>query len=188
MLIKICGITTLEAAIAAERAGADFIGFVFAKSKRQISIALATKIARHVNIPIVGVFVNESVETMNKIAREVPLAYIQLHGEETIATAQKLNFPVIKAFAHDAITPNFPAAYTLIDNTTPGAGIAYSYEKVILPPRCFLAGGISLTNVDQVLRCQPAGIDVSSGVETNGQKDPEKIQQLIAYVRSQTNV
>lgn len=188
MLIKICGITTLEAALAAERAGADFIGFVFAESKRQITVEQAQIIAAELTIPVVGVFVQECSQRINDIAAAVPLDYIQLHGGEDENFAKQLTNPIIKAFTKDEVLSPFPATFTLIDNVQAGAGKSYDYSKVQLQKNSFLAGGISLATVDQALACQPIGIDVSSGVETNGQKDNKKIQQFIAYVRSQTNV
>src|SRR5690625_7645877 len=84
MLVKICGITTIEAGNVAVQAGADFIGFVFAPSKRKITPNEAAKIAKTLpkSVQTVGVFVNESVENIKQIAELVDLDVIQLHGDE----------------------------------------------------------------------------------------------------------
>lgn len=188
MLIKICGITDCRSAQVVEQAGADFIGLVFAPSKRQVNLATVQQIAAVTTLPLVGVFVNEAVATINELVASVPLAYVQLHGNETAATAQQIHAPIIKAFTKAEPIMPFPAVYTLIDNIQAGTGIPYDYQQVALQSNSFLAGGISLTTIDSALACKPCGIDVSSGVETNGKKDAKKIHELISYVRSQTNV
>ena len=188
MLIKICGIQDVETARFAQLTGADLIGVVFAKSKRQITKEVAQDIAKTVKIPVVGVFVNESIKTINQLVKDIPLDYVQLHGDETEGFAKKITVPVIKAFKKGHENPHYASCYHLIDNEVAGAGIAYDYRTVTLSDRTFLAGGLTVENVTQAVQLQPIGIDVSSGVETNGVKDKIKIKQFIEKARSVTHV
>src|SRR5699024_6462889 len=100
MFVKICGITTEEAAQAAAEAGADLIGFVFTESKREISPVAAAAIASRLpaSVQTVGVFVNEEPAVMEQIASQVGLDFLQLHGEEPPHVAKSLSAKVIKAF------------------------------------------------------------------------------------------
>src|SRR5699024_1109225 len=99
MKVKICGIKTMNDALAVQDDGADFIGFVFAPSSRRISPVNAKKIIASLDkdIKTVGVFVNESLENMAYISEFVGLDYIQLHGNEAKHIALALNKPIIKA-------------------------------------------------------------------------------------------
>src|SRR5699024_1519794 len=121
MLIKICGITTIETAEAIDRNGAQLIGFVFAPSKRQISPTKAKQIAERLSpyIQKVGVFVNESKETIMNIAETVGLDFIQLHGNEPSSFAESIPYPIIKAFSIDEVDQHtidtYPCDYLLID-------------------------------------------------------------------------
>lgn len=195
MLVKVCGITTLEAAEAVAQAGADFIGFVFAPSKRRISPDNAAKIAQTLpkSLKKVGVFVNESAENINYIAKKVGLDYIQLHGDESADFASSLPFPVIKAFpidkANASMIHRFPCDYYLIDSPAEehrgGSGKTFNWEKLnaleLDHGKLILAGGLTVANVQEaVTAVNPIGIDVSSGVETDGKKDIEKIKQFVA--------
>lgn len=194
MLVKICGIKTIEAATVAVQAGADFIGFVFAPSKRQITPTHAAKIANTVPTSVlkVGVFVNETVENMHKIAEQVGLDVIQLHGDEQPDVLERLPYQTIKAFSIDQVNEktikSFPADYYLIDSPIGehrgGTGKTFDWnlatELAIDPSKILLAGGLSPSNVKAAIeQVNPAGIDVSSGVETNGVKDHQKIRQFI---------
>lgn len=193
MHIKICGLSTIEHALVAEQAGADLLGFVFAPSKRQISPAQAADIIAKLQptTKTVGVFVNEDAAIVNAIAQQLGLNYVQLHGNEDERYASQIQTPIIKAFSINDIANNpalihFPATYLLIDNAVAGTGIAYDYSKLapLAKQRAiFVAGGITIDNVSQALAIAPVGIDISSGVETNGIKDNIKIQQFITAVR-----
>jgi len=200
MKVKICGITTVETAKVVEQAGADFIGFVFARSKRQIAPADAANITKSLspNIKKVGVFVNESPEKINEIANLVSLDYIQLHGDETADLARKITYPIIKAFSIDQAEPAmiaaYPCDYILIDSPGEayrgGSGKPFSWELLdelkIPRDKLILAGGLSAKNINQAIQLvQPVGVDVSSGVETNGMKDTEKINSFIKYAKQQ---
>ncbi len=190
MIIKICGLQTVEDAQFACAQGAQFIGFVFAPSKRRVTPEQAKKIVMELpsTSQAVGVFVNESVETMLTIAKDVGLDLIQLHGNEPASVAEQLPYPVIKAFSIDEIQQkqinDYPCAYYLIDSPGGGTGESFQWERLATLPiqhnKLLLAGGLHPGNVENAIRTTlPAGVDVSSGVETNGYKDQQKILQFI---------
>lgn len=199
MLTKVCGIRTLEAANAVEQAGADFIGFVFAPSKRRISPHDAATISANLSPTIkkVGVFVNESKQNIQYIAKMVGLDYIQLHGDETATFAKSLQLPIIKAFSIDAVHAStirtFPCDYYLIDSPAEkyrgGSGKTFDWNRLtslqLDHTKLILAGGLSANNVEEALiNVQPSGIDVSSGVETDGMKDSKKIKVFVNKVKT----
>ena len=194
MLVKICGIQTREAAEVVVQEGADFIGFVFAESKRKISPEQATEIASGLpnQVKKVGVFVNEQPKRMIEIAKQVGLDYLQLHGDEPAEVARKLPFRVIKAFAADSSNleniQDYPCDYYLIDSPAGkyrgGSGKTFNWELIeelkLDRSKLILAGGLTVENVQQAIKVvHPIGVDVSSGVETNGEKDVLKIKQFI---------
>ena len=200
MIIKICGIRTLEAAQAATEHGADLIGFVFADSKRQIDVAIAATISAAVEGPgKVGVFVNQPLSEVLEIADRCRLDYLQLHGEEDQDYCRALNRPVIRAcrvgpdFTSAAVA-DYPADYLLLDSFVPGqpggTGIPFDWNTVSLrigrPRQKFLvAGGLNPKNVSEAIQLlKPDGVDVSGGVETDGVKDSGKIRRFIAAARS----
>lgn len=194
MLVKICGIKTVEAAQVAVQAGADFIGFVFAPSKRRITPEEAAKIAKAIpkSVRTVGVFVNESTENIKKIAEMVGLDVIQLHGDESPKMVAELPYQTIKAFSIDQVDArtiySYQTDYYLIDSPVGehrgGTGKTFDWKRAteleIDLNKVILAGGLSPDNVKAAIgQVGPAGIDVSSGVETNGEKDHEKMIQFI---------
>lgn len=194
MLVKICGITTTEAAEVAAAAGADFIGFVFAPSKREITKERAKEIRQVLpsTVKTVGVFVNETVENMQHIKDYVGLDFIQLHGDESDDVAHALASQTIKAFPVTKETlpeiQTYPANYYILDSPIGGArggnGTVFDWDLATDLPieksKIILAGGLDAENVQTAIqRLYPIGVDVSSGVETNGKKDFEKIKQFI---------
>ncbi|RLL42045.1 phosphoribosylanthranilate isomerase [Oceanobacillus piezotolerans] len=198
MLVKICGIKNKEAALVAEQAGVDFIGFVFAESKRKINPSTAAEIATSLpsHVKKVGVFVNETVDRMIEIAEVVGLDYIQLHGDEDAHVAASLPYPVIKAFSVGEIEVkemrDYPCEYLLLDSPKGayrgGNGITFDWSAVtelaIPHEKIILAGGLTADNVRQAIQIAgPIGVDVSSGVETNNEKDIEKIMQFITEAK-----
>lgn len=180
------------------KVGADFVGFLFAPSKRRIAPVLAKKLAQRVNsnTKIVGVFVNESVENMIEIATYVGLDYIQLHGNESATVAKSLPYPIIKAFNIEEVTPfeitNYPCDYYLIDSPGGGTGETFNWEVLdtlgVDKAKLIVAGGLHPNNVDAAIQtiC-PAGVDVSSGVETNGVKDQLKISAFMQNSKKVAN-
>lgn len=194
MLVKTCGIMTKEAADTAVQAGVNFIGFVFAPSKRYLTPEQAADIASIVPSPVkkIGVFVNETVETITSVAEKVGLDYIQLHGDETAEFAEQLPYRVIKAFPATqesfAKLKDYPCDYYLIDSpfgtNRGGNGTAFDWtvlkELNLDSNKLFLAGGLTPENVQQAIRLtEPIGVDVSSGIETDGSKDLSKIKNFI---------
>ncbi|MFC2947508.1 phosphoribosylanthranilate isomerase [Virgibacillus sediminis] len=194
MKVKICGIKTVAAAHSAVQAGADFIGFVFAPSKRRITPEDAALIAHSLpsQVKTVGVFVNESTENILQIASQVGLDYIQLHGDEPEQKAAELPYKVIKAFPFKEEEINritgYSCDYYLIDspkgNNRGGNGTTFNWaltEKLpVSRKKTILAGGLTPENIQQAIKMvNPAAVDVSSGVETNGEKDPTKIRKFI---------
>ncbi|PGB00617.1 phosphoribosylanthranilate isomerase [Bacillus toyonensis] len=196
MKVKICGITDMETAKIVCEYGADALGFVFAESKRKITPGLVKEIIQELpaNVLKVGVFVNESVEVVQKIADECGLTHVQLHGSEDNHQIRRLNIPSIKALGvtSEADMKNaqtYEADYILFDSPREkfhgGNGKTFSWELLGQMPnelrkKTILAGGLNALNIEEAIRViQPYMVDVSSGVETEGKKDIEKIKQFI---------
>jgi indole-3-glycerol phosphate synthase/phosphoribosylanthranilate isomerase len=205
LLVKICGITRLEDALAATDAGADFLGFVFHQSSsRFIEPSLAGRIAaelraRRSGAPkLVGVFVDRSAEEINAIASLVGLDLVQLHGDEPPELIEKIERPVIRAIrvaASVAESCRFRNADWLLFDTATAAGFGGTGQTFdwkllgggwVTSQRFFVAGGITPSNVSGLIALlQPDAIDVSTGVEAQpGVKDPEKLDALFAAVRA----
>ena len=201
--VKICGITNGKDAKTAIDAGADALGFNFyAKSPRRIAASRAKEIIRHMpsRVAAVGVFVNASAKEIVRIARAANLGALQLHGEESPATVERLarEYPVIKAFR---VGPRFRAselkkypgaAGFLLDGYDAehrgGTGKRFSWDVAREAKRygsVILAGGLRADNVCEAIRqAKPFAIDVCTGVETRpGKKDVKKVKQLMARVK-----
>ncbi|SNZ04214.1 phosphoribosylanthranilate isomerase [Terribacillus aidingensis] len=199
MIVKICGIQSVDAGLAAAEAGADMIGFVFAESTRQVTADQAAQIGKKLpsHVKKVGVFVNEPIDSLLNIADTAALDYIQLHGDETPAYVKELNKPVMKAFSVSSESDlkrltAYACDYYLLDSPAEayrgGNGTPFDWSlassKTLPREKLFLAGGLHADNVQQAIsEVSPAGVDVSSGVETNKQKDSLKIKQFIAAAR-----
>jgi phosphoribosylanthranilate isomerase len=202
--VKICGITRLEDALAAADAGADALGFVFhPKSPRHVFPEQAASIIRHLPpfVQTVGLFVNESLETVNRTAGLCGLDVVQLHGEESPEFCDAVTRRVIKAFRVKDITCLEPmnaygAAAFLLDAWSPsahgGTGRTFNWEVAACAARVsriILAGGLTPDNVAEAIRqVGPYGVDVSSGVEASpGKKDSRKIADFICNAKSELN-
>jgi phosphoribosylanthranilate isomerase len=195
MKVKICGITDLTTALAAIDYGADAIGFVFAESKRKITVTKAKEIITHLPKEVlkVGVFVNETKQKIEEIASNVGLTHVQLHGDETPAFSVSLSFPVIKAVSVDQDQnlkeiEDYPCEYLLLDGPKGkyrgGNGLSFDWNSIssmdLKGKKVILAGGLHAGNVEEAIKLiQPYMVDVSSGVETDGKKDLDKIQSFI---------
>lgn len=199
--IKICGLKEAEHVQVAVKAGADAIGFVFAESSRKITPKQAKNLARLLPSPVkkVGVFVDSPPDVINQIARDVPLDYVQLHGDEPDELLEQIDVPVIRAYSirsSEDATKAFasPAPLILVDapGTTYRGGSGHTFDWSDLEQyretRPFiLAGGLHPGNVAAAIQqVRPIMVDVSSGVETAGSKDPEKITAFIRAVREAT--
>lgn len=196
MLVKICGLMNQEDVKAAVDSGADYIGFVFADSSRRITYSHAAEISAAVpdSVKKVGVFVNPSVEEVMEAVAAVKLDMIQLHGDESPEFCSMMPKPVIKAFSvsdeSDIDRMNqFDVAHILAD--APGAdyrgGSGHTFDWSILKDsgqKVILAGGLTSENVrTAITETAPLGVDVSSGVETDSQKDHEKITAFIKQAK-----
>jgi len=199
--IKICGLKRVEDIIAANKHMPDYIGFVFAKSRRQVAYGQAAELKSKLdlNIKAVGVFVDEPIVSVLKLAEQHVIDVIQLHGDENAEYIDILKnntaCPIIKAVAvqtaQDIIkAEKLPCDMLLLDafSEQQKGGSGKSFDISLIPPLSkpyFLAGGLNLQNIQQkILQCRPYGVDISSGVETDGVKDEQKIKQLIEAVNN----
>ncbi len=196
MKIKICGLRRPEDIDAANALRPDYIGFIFAeKSKRRVTPEAALRLRQRLDpdIRAVGVFVNAPVARIAEIARSGAIDLVQLHGGEDAAylaaLRREIACPVIKAFvirtAEDARAAEaFPADHILLDS---GAGSGQTFDWSVLRGvrrPYFLAGGLTPENVGAAIRqLRPYGVDVSSGVETEGYKDPDKMARFLRACR-----
>lgn len=219
-LVKICGLQDVEVLKSMKHFTVDFIGFVFARSKRQVTAAQAASLVNVLSewevrpLPrSVGVFVNPAMEEIEDILRQVSLDVIQLHGDETPELCRELRakfgVKVFKVFslnnkinqaAEDIDVSLAPyegvVDAVLIDTFDPvyggGSGQTFSWDrstpyqlwarKMQIP--LFVAGGLGPDNVHELVSCYaPDGVDVSSGVETNGIKDINKMTAFVERVK-----
>lgn len=196
--IKICGLTRREDIEAVNAFMPDYIGFVFAKaSRRYVSPRQAEKFKALLSegIEAVGVFVNEPKEAVAELLRQGTIDAAQLHGQETEQEIRWLREhtgkPVIKAVSVQSRGDverwqDSCADYLLLDHGAGGSGRCFDWS---LTDACkkpyFLAGGIDLENIKKALNLGAFAIDLSGGAETNGQKDPQKIAEIIKTVRTQ---
>jgi phosphoribosylanthranilate isomerase len=201
--VKICGIRDRLTADFAIASGADAIGFVFAESKRKISLEEARQITASLPEKVlkIGVFVNETKEVMERTFEEVGLTHIQLHGDETPEFCRSIRYPVIKAIrvisdADLRIIPQFDCEYILLDSPNGkyrgGNGTTFDWnlmkEIEIYRDKLILAGGLTIDNVLEAIDLgKPVMVDISSGVETNGMKDHSKIADFIKKVKGGGN-
>lgn len=198
--IKLCGLSREEDILAANECVPDFIGFVFAKSKRRVTAEQAKRLKRMLNpdIKVVGVCVDAPISEIEALLRDGTIDWVQLHGNEDTAYINALQdqifCTVIKAVRVQSPeqileAERLPADYLLLDTYVQGeaggSGKSFAWDMIPkLSKRFFLAGGLNLGNVGDALRqCRPFAIDVSSGIETGGKKDPEKMKQLVRSVR-----
>lgn len=185
--VKICGLSTVEAVETAVVAGADYIGFVFAESKRQVSLEQAQELAKRVTgkTKIVGVFVSPSLEDLEQAIDQVPLDIVQIHGTFDEALIPMISVPVIRAIqlSDQEAQVTSQADYLLFDAPVAGSGQTFDWDLLKdqkIQQDFFIAGGLTVDNVRQARETfQPYALDVSSGVETDGHKDIEKIKAFI---------
>ena len=193
--IKICGLSRPQDICAVNAAAVDYIGFIFAPSKRRITLEQAAilKAELTAGITAVGVFVNAAPEfIMQAVAQDI-IAAIQLHGEESevyITDLRRLTkLPIIKAFgvsniADIAAAQASSADYILLDYKQAGSGQSFDWQLLEHIQRpYFLAGGLNIHNIPAALSHQPFALDISSGVETDGCKDMNKIAQIVRRIR-----
>ena len=195
--IKICGLRREEDIEAVNQVLPEYIGFVFAESKRQIDMTLASKLKDRLDnrIQTVGVFVNHSVEFIQELYQNQIIDLIQLHGDEDAEFIRHLRTVcsgrIIKAVNVGGEMPILPetADYLLFDKASGqrgGTGEVFDWNILsdFQKSPFFLAGGLTPENAREAVQSlRPYAMDVSSGVETNGFKDPEKIYKFVQNVR-----
>ena len=189
--VKICGLSTKEAVKTAVSAGADYIGFVFAPSKRQVTVEQATELAKFIpsHIQKVGVFVSPSRAELLEAVDKVGLDFVQVHGQVVDKLFENLPCASIQAVQVDGNghVPNSQADYLLFDAPVAGSGQTFDWgqlDTTELAQPFFIAGGLNEDNVARAIQhFSPFAVDVSSGVETDGQKDHEKIRRFIERVK-----
>ena len=199
--VKVCGMTQLKDAAFAVQQGADAVGFIFyKKSPRSVTMKTARDIILKLPplVDTVGVFVNESVDRINKIVNYCGLDLVQLHGEESPAFCKKIQRRVIKAFrVKDLQSVKQLEKYsvsgylldTFSDNVHGGTGKTFDWNLALPANKIgpvILAGGLTARNILQAIRqARPYGVDVCSGVEKlPGIKDPEKVRAFLKNIRS----
>jgi phosphoribosylanthranilate isomerase len=190
--VKICGITRLDDALAAAECGVDALGFVFAPSPRRVTPDFVSVLIRRLpeGVTTVGVFVDETADTINEIVRQTGLRAIQLHGSENVETCKRIQADVIKRI-HVQDTDNretialkrkdYDGFAVLLD---PGSGSGKAFDWNLasgLPGNVMMAGGLSPENVGEAVRqARPWAVDVSSGVEsTPGVKNADKMRRFV---------
>lgn len=201
MKIKLCGLSQMEDIETVNELKPEYIGFVFAaKSRRYVTPQTAAELKRRLlpQIQAVGVFVNEDVEMVARLLDNGVINIVQLHGNENEnyirRLKQRADKPIVKAFrvetASDiAEAERSPADYILLDSGA-GTGTVFDWKLLqnIRRPY-FLAGGLTPDNVaNTVKQLHPFAVDVSSGIETDGAKDKEKMAAFVAAVRKEENL
>lgn len=203
MWIKICGIKTLEAALAVRKLGGDAVGFNFVKnSRRYISPRKAREIIGNLDgtIEKVGVFADAPREEVLTVAGYCRLDAVQLHGKEGPEYCRGLPYKVIKAFpvkdrSSLEMIEDYDVDMVLVDShikgSFGGSGIPFDWSLLCgftAGKKLILAGGLNPQNVVYAItEVRPFGVDVASGVETGGKKDIGKIREFIEKVRRWEN-
>ena len=199
--VKICGITNVEQALMAQRAGADALGLViYSKSSRYVSIEQAAEIRSAIEPQTLAValLVNANADFVKRVINEVRPDLLQFHGDESPAFCQQFSFPFIRAIRmREGLDLNAEvAAYNAdggflfdawSDDQYGGTGHQFDWSR--LPQerefKLILAGGLRPDNITQaVIQVQPDMVDVSGGVELSaGVKDPQKVATFIANAK-----
>lgn len=197
MKLKICGLFRDIDIDYVNEAKPDFIGFVFAKSRRQVSTVWAEAMRPRLRSEItpVGVFVNELPAKVAKLLNDSIIEIAQLHGEESEDYIKELKsltgkpiIKVVRVLSYEDIeaAQDTVADFLLLDNGTGGTGESFDWSlvsKVNKP--FFLAGGLNAGNLEQAIAAtSPYAVDMSSGVETDGMKDRGKILEIVRRMRN----
>lgn len=210
--IKLCGMMKPCDIEYANRVKPDFVGFIFANTRRKISAAQAKQFreALDAEIPAVGVFVNEDISVITSLMQNGCIDLIQLHGEEDADYIRRLrevcDVPVIKAVKVQTVeqirqAAALPVDYLLLDTyrkgVLGGTGEAFDWELLreakaaagdaaegeLFGKPYFLAGGLHAGNLREAAALGSYGLDISSGIETDGSKDFTKMVEVMELVR-----
>ncbi|MCY6483207.1 phosphoribosylanthranilate isomerase [Clostridium aestuarii] len=193
--IKICGLKTLEDIRMINKYPIDYVGFVFVESKRKVSKEQVRDMKKILSTKIkaVGVFVNTPYDEINDIVNYCGIDIVQMHGEESSEECEKIIVPVWKAISVQNKKDLIKAQRYknvkgfLLDGVKAGSGISFEWSLVKEFSKNYftiLAGGLNSENVQQCIEIvNPHMVDVSSGVEKDGQKNEEKIKKFIRKVK-----
>lgn len=194
--VKFCGMMRMEDIQVANELQPEYIGFIFAPMSKRYILPEDAKVLKHAldpSIEAVGVFVNEELETVGALLERGVIDIAQLHGEEDESYIRKLqersNKQVMKAFrierAEDVERAIHSCADAILLDAGAGEGRVFDWQllKYIERPY-FLAGGLSPENMQEAIdMLHPYALDVSSGIETDGRKDSQKMKRFITKVR-----
>lgn len=210
--IKLCGMMKPCDIEYANKVKPDFVGFIFANTRRKISATQAKEFreALDAEIPAVGVFVNEDISVITSLVQDGCIDMVQLHGEEDADYIRRLrevcDVPVIKAVKVQTVeqirqAAELPVDYLLLDTyrkgVLGGTGEAFDWELLresraaagdtlegeLFGKPYFLAGGLHAGNLREAVALGSYGLDVSSGIETDGSKDFDKMVEVVNIVR-----
>jgi phosphoribosylanthranilate isomerase len=208
-MLKYCGNRSFQDWCTVTESKADFIGLIFAQSKRKVEPEQVKEWMKEQPLPdkkLVGVFVRAKLAEIQEVIETVPLDVIQCHGDETPEDVQEVKTNtgkiVWKAIHHDKNSIQKMKSFKgiadgyVIDtktvNSWGGTGTSFDWDSI---PNylqeakeqgviCFIAGGVNPSNVSSLVKFEPSGIDISSGIEQGEQKDPEMIKQIEKEVDS----
>lgn len=199
-LIKVCGIKNQEEVALMNQYPVTYLGFIFAKSKRQVTIEEAAVLRSLVrdNIQVVGVFMNQPLEFVEQAIDRCGLDLVQLHGDESDQMIAQCSVPVWKSIGVKgeeslALLDDYPSAQGLLLDTyhkgaTGGTGKQFNWDLVKdlnLSQKLILAGGLSPDNVIEAIQVVgPDVLDLNSGLETNLIKDPVKVAQVFKVLQA----
>ncbi|MDY0293804.1 MAG: phosphoribosylanthranilate isomerase [Candidatus Methanomethylophilaceae archaeon] len=194
-LVKICGLSRREDVSYANEALPDFVGFVFAESRRRVFPSQAADLRSRLDrgIAAVGVFADAPAEQIACLVQNGTIDIIQLHGGETEDYIRELRSvaaaPIIKAVTMEPGIgiPDTDADLVLLDSGRGGSGRRFDWDAARCVRRSFfLAGGLEPDNVREAIdTVRPYAVDVSSGVETNGMKDKKKMMDMVRRIRDE---
>ena len=195
--IKLCGLSRKEDILCANELLPDYIGFVFAKGSRRYVSSDDAKRLRELadsRIKTVGVFVDAPEEEVAALVREGIIDIVQLHGGEDREYIERIRClgakEIIKSFnisgSRDVEAAKATSADVILLDSGQGGGLVFNWEFIgDLRRPYFLAGGLDCDNVAKAIATlSPYGVDVSSGIETGGIKDPDKMRRFVMTVRS----
>lgn len=197
--VKICGLKTLADIDIVNQVRPDYIGLVFTTSRRQLDVATARSLVSDLNpdIKTVGVFANSDRAKIEDIANQCGLDILQFHGQESPVVCNSFQQEVWKAIPVKdeqslTVTNNYSVAGILLDTYHPrylgGTGQSFNWDlvtKISQTQFTILAGGLTKENVlEAIATVKPAVVDVSSGVEIDGTKNYQAVNEFVAKVRS----
>lgn len=193
--IKLCGLTRRCDSEWANELHPDYVGFVFAGSRRRVTDGQAAQLRKILreDIPAVGVFVDEPIDHVAALVRQGVIQMVQLHGAEDEGYIRELrravSVPVIQAFSVRSpediqAAGKSSADFILLDHGTGGTGQAFDWTLAAALDRpYFLAGGLHPGNAAAAAELRPYAVDVSSGIETEGVKDRQKMIEFVRRIR-----